>query len=420
VKEKTIVNHLSETVRALSNRNYRIYFFCMLVSFTGTWMQNVAQVWLVYRLTDSALLLGVFGFLSQLPVFLLTSVGGVIADRYSRRRIIIITQTLAMIQALALAWLTLSGQVTVAWVISLALLLGLANAFELPARQSFVSGLVDKKDRINAIALNSLIMSSARIIGPALAGLLVVWLGEGLCFLINGLGYITIIGFFAIRVRHPADDDSDQSALCDLKEGLDFLRSNRPARVLLLLLALVSFFGMPYIVLMPIFADRVLGGGTQALGLMMSAAGVGALVGDLSLVVRRNAKGLGRGIAIYVITLGALLVLFSISRNLILSTVLLIPIGFVVMLQISVSSTLLQAMVDDQLRGRVMSFYSMSLMGTVPFGNLCAGAIAARIGAPATVAIGGMICLVCTLAFLKQLSVLNSEPRPYTRGAGQH
>lgn len=389
----------------------------MLVSFTGTWMQNVAQIWLVYRLTDSALLLGAVGFLSQLPVFLLTPVSGVIADRHSRHRIIIITQTLAMIQALALAWLTLSGQVTVGWVMSLALLLGLANAFELPARQSFVSELVGKQDMINAIALNSLIMSSARIIGPAVAGLLVVWLGEGLCFLINGLGYIvTIIGFFAIRVRHTAGYDSGQSALCDLKEGLDFLRSNRPARVLLLLLALVSFFGLPYIVLMPIFAGRVLGGGAQALGLMMSAAGVGALVGDLSLVARRNARGLGRVIAIYVITLGALLVLFSISRNLMLSTVLLIPIGFVVMLQLSVSSTLLQAMVDDRLRGRVMSFYSMSLMGTVPFGNLCAGAIAARIGAPATVAIGGMICLVCALAFLKRLSVLNSEPVP-TLGA---
>ena len=380
-------------------------------------MQNVAQVWLVYRLTDSALLLGVVGFLSQVPVFLLTPVSGVIADRHSRRRIMIITQTLAMIQALALAWLTLSEQVTIGWVMSLALLLGVANAFEHPARQSFVSELVDEQDMINAIALNSLIMNSARIIGPGVAGLLVVWLGEGSCFLINGLGYIlTIIGFFAIRVRHSADSDSGQSAMCDLKEGLNFLRSNRPALALLLLLALVSFFGLPYIVLMPIFAAQVLGGGAQVLGLMMSAAGVGALVGDLSLLARRNAKGLGRMVAIYVIALGAVLVLFSISRNLMLSTVLLIPIGFVAMLQLSVSSTLLQEMVDDKLRGRVMSFYSMSLMGTAPFGNLCAGAIAGQIGAPATVAIGGGICLLCALAFLKRLSVLNSEPAP-TLGA---
>jgi len=401
---------LKETIRALRHRNYRIYFFCMLVSFTGTWMQTVAQSWLIYRLTDSALLLGLVGFLSQLPVFLLAPVGGVVADRHNRHRIIIITQTLAMFQALALAWLTLSGRVTTDWVIALALMLGVVNAFDMPARQSFVVELVGKQDLMNAIALNSSMINSARIVGPAIAGLMVAWIGEGLCFLVNGLSYLAIIaGLFAIRVSRRADILTGRSALSDLKEGFDYVRRTRPVRALLLLVALVSFFGLPYIVLMPIFADRVLGGGARALGVMMSATGAGALVGALSLAARRNARGLGRVIAVSVMAFGSLLALFSISRSLTLSTALLVPVGFAIMLQLSASNTLLQTMVDDRLRGRVMSFYSMSLMGTVPFGNLYAGVTAARIGAPATVAVGGLICVAGALVFLSRLPALRSE-----------
>lgn len=372
-------------------------------------MQNVAQSWLVYRLTDSALLLGLVGFLGQLPVFLLTPFGGVIADRYNRHRIIIITQALAMIQSLVLACLTLSGRVTITWIISLALTLGIVNAFDLPARQSFISELVDDHDLINAIALNSSMMNGARIVGPALAGLLVAWLGEGFCFLINSLSYIAIIvGLSTIKVSHPADIDSSRSALSDLKEGFDLVRSNQPIRVLLLLLAAISFFGLPYIILMPIIASRVLGGGSQALGLMMSAVGAGALAGAISLAVRRNTRGLGYVIALSVLLLGVLLILFSASRDLVLSTALLVPIGFTMMLHLSASNTLLLSMVDDRLRGRVMSFYSMSLMGTTPFGNLCAGSIAALVGAPVTIALGGLLCLLCALIFLKPLFKLRS------------
>lgn len=382
----------------------------MLVSFTGTWMQMVAQSWLIYRLTDSALLLGLIGFLSQLPVFLLSPVAGVIADRHNRHRIIIITQTVAMLQALALAWLTLSGRVTTDWVIALALVLGVVNAFDMPARQSFMVELVSKQDLMNAIALNSSMINGARIVGPAVAGVMVAWLGEGHCFFINGLSYLAIIaGLFAIRVSRRADTRDGRSALSDLKEGFDYVRRTRPVRALLLLVALVSFFGLPYIVLMPIFADRVLEGGARALGVMMSAAGAGALAGALSLAARRNARGLGRVIAVSVIAFGSLLVLFSMSRNLMLSTVLLVPVGFAIMLQLSASNTLLQTMVDDRLRGRVMSFYSMSLMGTLPFGNLYAGATAARIGAPATVAVGGVIYVAGALIFLLRLSVFRSE-----------
>jgi MFS family permease len=409
VGEREITQGFKDAIRTLGNNAYRIYFFCMLISFTGTWMQNVAQSWLVYRLTDSALLLGLVGFLGQLPVFLLTPFGGVIADRHNRHRIIITTQTLAMIQALALAGLTLSGRVTITWIILLALAMGIVNAFDLPARQSFISELVDDRDLINAIALNSSMMNGARIVGPALAGLLVAWLGEGFCFLINSLSYIAIItGLSTIKITHPADIDWSRSALSDLKEGFDLVRSNQPIRVLLLLLAAISFFGLPYIILMPIIASRVLGGGSQALGVMMSAVGAGALAGAISLAVRRNTKGLGYVIALGVLFLGVLLILFSASRNLVLSTALLVPIGFTMMLHLSASNTLLLSMVDDRLRGRVMSFYSMSLMGTVPFGNLCAGSIAALVGAPITIAMGGLLCLLFALIFLKPLLRLRS------------
>jgi MFS family permease len=409
VEERAKARRLKETVRALSHRNYRIYFLCMLVSFTGTWMQNVAQSWLVYRLTDSALLLGLVGFLGQLPVFLFSPLGGVMADRHNRHRIIIITQVLSMVQALVLAWLTLRGQVTIGWVIWLALMLGFINAFDFSARQSFVSELVSKQDLMNAIALNSSMINGARIVGPAIAGVMVAGLGEGLCFLINGLSFMVIIvGLFSIRTIRRLDHRSGRSALSDLKEGFDFIRKARPVQALLILVALVSFFGLPYVVLMPIFAGRVLGGGAQALGIMMSAAGAGALLGALSLAARRNERGLGRVIALSVMAVGALLVLFSFSRNLMLSTALLVPIGFAVMVQLSGSNTLLQTMIDDRLRGRVMSFYSMSLMSTV-IGNLYAGATAARIGAPMTVAIGGLICFAGALIFLWRLPELKSE-----------
>jgi MFS family permease len=372
-------------------------------------MQSIAQSWLVYRLTESAWLLGLVGFVGQAPVFFFAPLGGVLADRHSRQRIIILTQAAAMFQALLMAWLTLTEAVTVPWVVALALMLGVVNAFDMPARQSFMIEMVGKQDLMNAIALNSSMINGARIIGPAVAGVVVASLGEGLCFLLNGISFVFIIaGMFALKVERTAER-SGGSALSHLKEGFLFIRRARPVRAVLWLVSLVSLFGLPYIVLMPIFADSILGGGPRALGVMMSAAGIGALGGALTLAARREARGLGRVVAASVATFGLMVVLFSFSRNLALSSALLVPTGFAVMLQLSASNTLLQMMVPDNLRGRMMSFYSMSLIGVTPFGNLLAGAVASRIGAPETLALGGLICLVGAIVFSRRLPGLSQE-----------
>ncbi|HVF91535.1 MAG TPA: MFS transporter [Blastocatellia bacterium] len=402
-----------ESLRAFRHRNYRIYFAGLFVSFIGTWMQSVAQSWLVYRLTDSALLLGLVGFASQIPVFLLAPFGGVLADRRSRHRIIILTQTLAMVQAFMLAALTLSGRVTVAAVILLAVLLGTVNAFDMPARQAFAVELVGKKDLINAIGLNSSMVNSARIIGPAVAGIVVAWLGEGLCFLINGVSYLAVIGgLFMIRPDESEAEKPKKSALQDLKEGFDFVRRTAPVRALLILVAFVSIFGLPYIILMPIFADRILGVGAKGMGVLLGAAGIGALAGALTLATRREVRGLGKLVAISAAVSGCMLILFSLSRSLVLSAALLVPLGFTMILQTSASNTLLQNLVPDRMRGRVMSFFSMSLMGMAPFGSLLAGAVATRFGAPATVAAGGALCLLAALVFSLRLPSLRREAVP--------
>ena len=402
-----------ETVRALRHPNYRIYFFSMLVSFTGTWMQSTAQSWLIYRLTGSAWLLGLVGFASQIPVFLFAPVGGVLADRHSRHHLIVLTQVLAMVQALMLAALTLGNNVSVEAVIGLAFLLGVINAFDLPTRQSFVAELVGKQDLMNAIALNSSMINGARIVGPALAGLIVAWVGEGLCFLFNGLSYVAVIGgLLAMKLGSRETKKPAGSALADLKEGFAFIRRTRPVRAVLLLVAFVSIFGLSYIVLMPIFANVILGGGARSLGTLLSAAGLGALGGALTLAARREVRGLGRVVALSVAALGVLLVAFSFSDNLLISASLLVPIGFTLMLQMSASNTLLQIMVPDRLRGRVMSFYSMSLMGMTPFGSLIAGGAAARIGAPWTIRAGGLLCIVGALVFGLRLVALRRDAAP--------
>jgi MFS family permease len=372
-------------------------------------MQSIAQSWLVYRLTESAWLLGVVGFVGQAPVFFFAPLGGVLADRRRRQMIIILTQAASMFQALLLAWLTLTDAVTVAWVVALALMLGIITAFDMPARQSFMVEMVGKEDLMNAIALNSSMINGARIVGPAVAGLVVASLGEGLCFLLNGVSFIFVIaGMFALRVRSETEK-SEGSALSHLKEGFDFIRGARPVRAVLWLVSLVSLFGLPYIVLMPVFARDVLGGGPRALGVMMSAAGAGALGGALTLAARRSSRGLGRVVAASVAVFGAMVVLFSLSRNLWLSALLLIPAAFAVMLQLSASNTLLQIMVPDNLRGRMMSFYSMSLIGVTPFGNLLAGAVASHIGAPATLTLGGAICFMGAIIFARRLEGLRQE-----------
>lgn len=398
--------------RALRYRNYRLFFGGQIISLIGTWMQSVAQAWLVYRLTGSSLLLGIVGFASQIPVFILAPIGGMVADRYNRRRIVITTQSSAMALAAVLAAITLAGLIRVWEIMMLAACLGVVNAFDVPARQAFVVEMVENPDLINAIALNSSMVNSARILGPAIAGILVAAIGEGWCFFANAVSYIAVItGLLLMAIAPHKRVRSTMSALESIKEGFRFVGGTGPIRALLLLLGLVSITGMPYTVLMPIFAGSVLHSGAKGLGWLMGASGVGALIGTLALAAKRQIRGLGRWITYAALGFGGSMIVFSFSRSFLLSVALLVPVGFSMMLEMASSNTLIQTMVPDALRGRVMSFYSMMLMGMAPFGALIAGAVANRIGAPHTVMLGGIVCLAGALIFGLRWPGLRGEAR---------
>jgi MFS family permease len=403
---------LPSALRALGSRNYRLFVAGQLISLVGTWMQMVAQSWLVYRLTGSAALLGLIGFAGQIPVFVLAPLGGVVADHANRRRVITVTQSVMMALAALLAALTLGGWVRVWHLFILAACLGIANAFDIPARQAFVIEMVDREHLVNAIALNSSMVNGARVVGPAIAGLVVAAVGEGWCFFLNAVSYIAVIGALLmmrldVRRRVP----SQISAWESIVEGFAYSWRTAPVRALLLLLGLVSLMGMPYSVLMPIVADRILHGGPNAYGLLMSASGLGALAGAASLTVRRQLSGLGRWVAVSAAGFGASLIAFSFSRSLWLSAALLLPAGFFVMVEMAASNTLIQAMIPDRLRGRVMAVYSMMFMGMAPIGALMAGALADPLGAPATVAIGGAVCIAGGLIFGARLPSLRGPAR---------
>ena len=375
-------------------------------------MQNIAQAWLVYRLTGSSLLLGTVGFASQIPVFLIAPIGGMVADRYNRQRVVIATQVSSMLLAFVLSALTLTHRVQVWQILVLAALLGVVNAFDIPARQSFLVDMVGREDLMNAIALNSSMFNGARIVGPAIAGVLVASIGEGWCFFANGVSYIAvIIGLFMIAVDKPAGLATEGSALQHIVEGFRFVKRTGPIRTLLLLLGLVSLVGMPYTVLMPVFADRILHGGARGLGILMGATGVGALLGALTLASRSGLSGLGRWIAFACGGFGFFLILFSFSRYFWLSAAILIPVGFCMMLDMSASNTLIQAMVPDHLRGRVMAVYSMMFMGMAPFGALLGGAVADRMGAPIAVSMGAVACVGGAILFGMRLPNLRVEAR---------
>ncbi len=403
---------LSATLRALRHRNFQLFFSGQLISLIGTWMQTVAQAWLVYRLTGSSLLLGSVGFASQFPVFLVAPLCCIVADHYNRQRVLITTQVSSMVLALILAALTLTGAVQVWHIFVLAALLGVVNAFDIPGRQAFLVDMVGKGDLMNAIALNSSMFNGARIIGPAVAGILVARIGEGWCFFANGVSYIAVIvGLWLMRVHPPSYADDQVSPLAHIIEGFRFVSRTGPIRAILLLLGLVSLVAMPYTVLMPIFADRILHGGARELGILMGATGVGALLGALTLAAKTGVHGLGRWVAFSCGGFGISLILFSFSRNFWLSTGLLLPVGFFMMLQMSSSNTLIQAMVPDHLRGRVMAVYSMMFMGMAPFGALFAGALADRLGAPITVAMGAVAAVGGAGLFGLQLPKIRVEAR---------
>jgi MFS family permease len=402
-------------LRALQYRNFQLFFGGQQISLIGTWMQTVAQAWLVYRLTGSSVLLGGIGFCSQIPIFLLAPLGGIVADRYNRQKVVIATQTASMLLALALAALTLAGAVRIPYIFVLAALLGAVNAFDMPARQSFIVEMVGRTDLMNAIALNSSMFNASRMIGPAIAGVLVARIGEGWCFFANGVSYLAVIaGLLLMRVA-PRDVRPAGSPLRRVTEGFRYVAGNLPVRSLLALLAVVSLTGMPYTVLMPIFAHRVLHGGAGTLGALMGATGIGALMGALLLATRRNLQGFGRGVAVAAAAFGASVVAFAFSRTYWLSMGILVLAGFSMMVQMAATNTLIQSIVPDRLRGRVMSIYSMMFMGMAPFGSLLAGWGAARFGSPATVAAGGAVCMVAAGVFTAILPRVRSEARRLLR-----
>ncbi len=399
------------TLRALRHRNFQLFFSGQLISLIGTWMQTVAQAWLVYRLTKSALLLGSVGFASQIPVFLIAPFGGITADRVNRQRLVIATQTAALILAGILAALTLTRHVQVWHIFVLAALLGVVNAFDIPGRQAFLIDMVGKEDLMNAIALNSSMFNGARVIGPAIAGILVAKIGEGWCFAANSISYIAVIVGLALMHVHCAPRASTHSPIEDIIEGFRWVNQTKVIRALLLLIGMMSLVAMPYTVLMPVFADKILHGGARGLGILMGATGVGALFGALTLAAKTGVKGLGRWVAISCASLGISLICFSISTSFWLSAVLLLPAGYSMMLQMACSNTLIQTMVPDHLRGRVMSVYSMMFMGMAPFGAFFGGALAERIGAPITITLGGAACVLGAVWFGRALPELRIEAR---------
>ena len=403
---------LPASVRAFKHRNYQLFFGGQLISVCGTWMQSVAQSWLVYRLTGSAALLGLVNFANLIPVFLLSPLGGAVADRGSRHRILIVTQIISMLLAFVLAGLTLTGRIHVWHLFVLASLVGINYAFYVPAQSAFVVDMVGKDDLMNAIALNSSMVNGARIIGPAIAGLLVAAIGEGWCFFLNGVSYLAVIGGLLLMDITPHRKVSlSGSPLKHVVEGFVFVSRTGPVRELLLLLGAVSLFGAPYAVLMPIFSDQVLHHGAGALGLLMGATGVGALGGAASLAARKQLRGLGRWVALATAAFGVSLILFALSHSFWLSAALLVPVGYAMMIEMAASNTLIQAMVPDSLRGRVMAVYSMMFMGMAPIGALIAGSLAQRLGAPHTVMIGGAICIVSAAVFALRLPRLREEGR---------
>jgi len=402
-------------MRALRHRNFRLFLGGQIISLAGTWMQQVALSWLVYRLTHSPFLLGLAGFAGQLPSLLLAPLAGVWADRADRRRIVIATQVLSMAQALVLSGLVLSGRITIADILVLSVFLGLVNAVDVPTRQAFLVEMVSgRQDLASAIALNSSVFNAARLVGPAMAGFMIALVGEGVVFLLNGLSYVAVIAaLVAMRIEpRPRARPERPPVWRELKDGVRYALGFAPIRSLLFLVGLVSVVGVPFTVLMPIFATDVLHGGPHTLGLLMSSLGVGALGGALLLAARGSVRGLGRVILAAVILFGLSLVGFALSRNEWLSMALLAAAGLGMMVHMASSNTILQTIVDEDKRGRVMSFYAMASMGSVPLGSLLSGALAARVGAPVTVVLGGIACLLGAAGFARGLPRLRQQIRP--------
>jgi len=402
--------------RALRYKNFRIFFLGQSVSLIGTWMQYVAMSWLVYRMTNSALMLGVVGFSSQIPAFILAPFTGVLADRHNRHKILVVTQTLAMFQAFILAFLTLTGHIAVWHIIVLGIFLGCVNALDIPARHSFILEMVEGKENLgNAIALNSMMFNMARLIGPSIAGVLIAIAGEGVCFLINAVSYLAVIASL-LAMKMPGRDnekkEADYNMLKDLREGFNYAFGFVPIKAILFLLGIISLMGMSYAVLMPVFAKDILHGGPHTLGFLMGAVGVGSLAGTIYLASKKNIITLGRMLPVAAGIFSLSIMIFSFSHSLTFSLALLFFSGFGIMVQMAASNTILQTIVDDDKRGRIMSFYTMAFMGMAPFGSLFSGMLASRIGVSNTLVISGSCCIFAAIIFAFNLPSLRKTVRP--------
>jgi len=400
--------------RSLQYRNYRLFFGGQSLSLIGTWMQRIAMPWLVYNMTGSALLLGLVGFAGQIPIFLLSPIAGVLTDRWNRYRVLLVSQILSMIQASVLTWLTLAGMIQIWHIIVLSITLGCINAFDVPSRHSFVIDMVEKKEHLgNAIALNSLMFNGARLIGPTIAGIIVASTGEGICFLINAISYVFVISsLLMMRLNHKETRKKASHVLKDLSEGLKYIFGFAPIKYLLILLTVSSLMGMSYSVLMPVFTKEILHGDSHTYGFLMGAAGFGALLGGLFLASRDTVLKLGRIIPAAAFLFGVSLVILSFTRIFPFSLLLMVFIGMGMMLQTAASNTILQTITDDDKRGRVMSFYTMSIIGTSPFGSLLAGWLAKSFGAPVTIFIGGVATSIGAIFFFRKLPELKKLVRP--------
>jgi MFS family permease len=408
------ITDVKTTFRAFKYWNYRLWFSGQGISLIGTWMQRIAMGWLVYRLTNSAFLLGMVGFVSQLPILLITPFAGVFIDRWSRYNVVLIMQILAMIQAFVLAILVLLGAIQMWHVMVLSVILGIINAFDMPARQSFVIEMVDKKEDLgNAIAMNSTMFNGARLFGPSLAGLLIALVGEGICFLLNGVSFIAVIAsLLMMKIKPRKIIESQASVFQELKHGFSYVYNSPPIKAILLLLGSVSLLSMSYTILMPIIASQTLHGGPSTLGFLMAATGIGAIAGALYLASKTSVLGLERWISKATAVFGLGLVAFSLSRMYWLSMLLMLFVGFGMMVQMACCNTVIQTIIDEDKRGRVMAFYTISFMGTAPFGSLLAGAVASKIGAPNTIFLSGIFCLIGAWLFRRELPALKKIIHP--------
>jgi MFS family permease len=394
--------------RSLQYRNYRLFFTGQSISLIGTWMQRIAMPWLVYHLTGSAFLLGLVSFAGQIPTFLLAPLAGVVTDKFSKYRVLLITQIISLFQALILAVLALTGVIQIWQIVVLSVVLGCVNAFDVPSRHSFVIEMVEKKEHLgNAIALNSMMFNGARLIGPSIAGMMLATAGEGVCFLINAISYVfVVISLLLMHVQEKEVKRKPGNMFDEMKEGFNYAFGFAPIKHLLILLGVVSLMGSSYQVLMPVFAKEILHGSSSTFGFLMGAAGLGALAGAVFLASRETILKLGRIIPAASAMFGIGLIVLSVTKHFPVSILLMIIIGLGLMLHTASSNTIIQTITDDDKRGRVMSFYTLAIMGTAPFGSLLAGSLAKIIGTPGTILMGGISCIFGAFFFFRKLPEL--------------